>query len=135
MARKPSASILLVEDDDNLRNLLQRKLEGAGFSVLFASDGAEALRLCEQHDGAINLTVSDLVIPRLNGLQLAEQIRTFRPEMKFLFITGFADEFPELRELIKNGGDLMEKPFLPSELVGKVEKILNQDELATGTDG
>jgi CheY-like chemotaxis protein len=133
--RKRSASILLVEDDDNLRNLLQRKLEGAGFSVLSAADGAEALRLCGQHDGAINLTVSDIVMPQLNGLQLAEQIRAARLEMKFLFITGFADEFPELRELIKNGGDVLEKPFLPSELVGKVEKILNQEKLATGTDG
>jgi len=125
--RKPSASILLVEDDDNLRNLLQRKLEGAGFSALSASDGAKALRLCEQHDGAINLTVSDIVMPRLNGLQLAEQIRAVRPEMKFLFITGFADEFPGLREVIKNGGDVLEKPFLPSELIGKVETILNQE--------
>jgi CheY-like chemotaxis protein len=134
-SRQPSASILLVEDDANLRNLLQRKLEGVGFSVLSAPDGAEALRLCERHDGAINLTVSDIVMPRLNGLQLAEQIRAARPEMKFLFITGFADEFPELRELIKNGGEVVEKPFLPSELVGKVEKILNQEKLATGTDG
>jgi CheY-like chemotaxis protein len=132
---RPSASILLVEDNDSLRNLLQRTLEGAGFPVLSASDGAEALRLCQQHDGAINLTVSDIVMPRLNGLRLAEEIRAVRPEMKFLFITGFADEFPELRELIKNGGDVLEKPFLPSELMGKVEKMLNQENLATGTQG
>jgi DNA-binding response OmpR family regulator len=123
----------LVEDNDTLRNLLQRTLEGAGFSVLSASDGAEALRLCQQHDGAINLTVSDIVMPQLNGLQMTEQIRAARPKMKFLFITGFVDEFPELRELIKNGGDVLEKPFLPSELLGKVEKMLNQENLATGT--
>ena len=132
-SRQPSASLLLVEDNDTLRNLLQRTLEGAGFSVLSASDGAEALRLCQQHDGAINLTVSDIVMPQLNGLQMTEQIRAARPKMKFLFITGFADEFPELRELIKNGGDVLEKPFLPSELLGKVEKMLNQENLATGT--
>jgi CheY-like chemotaxis protein len=130
---QPSASLLLVEDNDTLRNLLQRTLQGAGFSVLSASDGVEALRLCQQHDGAINLTVSDIVMPQLNGLQMTEQIRAARPKMKFLFITGFADEFPELRELIKNGGDVLEKPFLPSELIGKVEKILNQENLATGT--
>ena len=132
-SRQSSVSILLVEDNDNLRNLLQRTLEGSGFSVLSASDGAEALRLCQQHDGAINLTVSDIVMPQLNGLQMTEQIRAARPKMKFLFITGFADEFPELRELIKNGGDVLEKPFLPSELLGKVEKMLNQENLATGT--
>jgi CheY-like chemotaxis protein len=132
-SRQPSASILLVEDNDNLRNLLQRTLEGGGFSVLSASDGAEALRLCQQHDGAISLTVSDIVMPQLNGLRMTEQIRAARPKMKFLFITGFADEFPELRELIKNGADVLEKPFLPSELMGKVEKMLNQENLATGT--
>jgi CheY-like chemotaxis protein len=130
-----SASILLVEDNDNLRILLQRTLEGAGFSVLSASNGAEAVRMCQQDDGAIHLTVSDIVMPQLNGLRMTEQIRAARPKMKFLFITGFADEFPELRELIKNGAEVLEKPFLPSELMGKVEKMLNQENLATGTEG
>lgn len=134
-SRQPSANILLVEDNDNLRNLLRRTLEGSGFSVLSASDGAEALRLCHQHDGAIDLTVSDIVMPLLNGLQMTEEIRAARPKMKFLFITGFADDFPELRELIKNGADVLEKPFLPSELMGKVEKMLNQENRATGTEG
>jgi CheY-like chemotaxis protein len=129
-----SACILLVEDNDNLRNLLQRTLEGSGFSVLSASDGAEALRLCDQHEGAIDLTVSDIVMPRLNGLRMTEQIRAARPAMKFLFITGYVDEFPELGELIKNGGDVLGKPFLPSELVAKVERMLNQEDIATGTD-
>jgi|HubBroStandDraft_3_1064219.scaffolds.fasta_scaffold66666_2 CheY-like chemotaxis protein len=130
-----SASILLVEDNDNLRILLQRTLEGAGFSVLSASNGAEAVRLSQQHDGAIHLTVSDIVMPQLNGLQMTDQIRATRPEMKFLFITGFADEFPELRDAIKNGGDVLEKPFLPSELMAKAERILSQKNLATGTEG
>jgi CheY-like chemotaxis protein len=133
--RKRAAGILLVEDNDNLRTLLQRTLEGNGFYVLSASDGAEALRLCQQHDGAISLTVSDIVMPRLKGLQMMEHIRAVRPKMKFLFITGFADEFSELRELIMNGGEVLEKPFLPSELVGKVEKMLKQHNLATGTEG
>jgi CheY-like chemotaxis protein len=127
--RQPSVCILLVEDNDNLRNLLQRTLEGSGFSVVSASEGTEALRLCQQHEGAIDLTVSDIVMPQLNGLQMTEQIRAARPKMKFLFITSFADEFPELRELIKNGGDVLGKPFLPSDLVAKVEKMLNQDDL------
>jgi CheY-like chemotaxis protein len=133
--RQPSAAVLLVEDDDNLRNLLQRTLEAVGFSVLSAANGAEALRLCQQPDATIDLVVSDIVMPRLDGLQLSEQIRTDRPEMKFLFITGFADEFPELRELIKIGATILEKPFLPSELVRKVEDTLNQGKAATGTEG
>ncbi len=133
--RQPSATILLVEDNDNLRILLQRTLAGAGFSVFPAADSAEALRLCQQNDVTIDLVVSDIVRPRLDGLQLSERIRAVHPEMRFLFITGFADEFPELRELIKIGAIFLEKPFLPSELLRKVEGTLDQGKAATGTEG
>jgi DNA-binding response OmpR family regulator len=134
-SRKPSVTILLVEDTDNLRNLLHRVLEGNGFSVLPAADGAEALRLCQQHSGTIDLVVSDIVMPGPNGLELSERIRAARPQTKFLFITGFADEFPELPELIKIGVTILEKPFLPSELLRRVEDMLNQGKAATGTEG
>jgi hypothetical protein len=66
----PSRRILLVEDNDNLRTLLQRTLEGYGFSVLSVSNGAEALRMCQRDDGAIDLTVSDIVMPQLDGLRM-----------------------------------------------------------------
>jgi YesN/AraC family two-component response regulator len=79
--------------------------------------------------------VSDIVMPRLNGLQLSEQARVAHPAMKFMFITGFADDFPELRELINIGATILEKPFLPSELLSKVEDTLNQRKAATGTEG
>ena len=128
--RQRSVTVLIVEDNDNLRNLLQRTLEGVGFSVLPAADGAEALRWSEQHEGTINIVVSDIVMPGLNGLELSKLIRAARPETKFLFITGFGDQFPELREY---GADILEKPFLPSELLRKVEEILNQGKAATGT--
>jgi CheY-like chemotaxis protein len=130
-----SVTILIVEDNDNLRNLLQRALEGNGFSVLPAADGAEALSLCQQYDGKIDLVVSDVVMPRVNGLELSERIRAARPETKFLFITGFGEQFPELRELIKYDISVMEKPFLPSELLRRVEDTLNQGKVATGTEG
>jgi CheY-like chemotaxis protein len=133
--RQPSATILLAEDNDNLRDLLHRVLEGDGFSVLPAADGAEALRLCQQHNGTIDLMVTDIVMPGLNGLQLSEQLRAAHPEMKFLYITGFADEFPELRGLIRYGAIILEKPFLPSELLRKVEETLTQEKTATGTEG
>jgi CheY-like chemotaxis protein len=126
-----SITVLIVEDNDNLRNLLQRTLEGVGFSVLSANDGAVALDMCQQHDGTIDLLVSDVVMPRLNGLQLSEQLRLSRPEIKLLFITGFADEVPALRELIKSGATILEKPFLSSELLRKVEDMLNPGQAAS----
>jgi CheY-like chemotaxis protein len=134
-SREPSATILLVEDTDNLRNLLHRVLEGNGFTVLPAADGAEALRLCQQHVGTMDLVVSDIVMPRVNGLELSERIRAARPETKFLFITGFGDRFPELREWIEYGANILEKPFLPSELLRKVEDTLHPGKAATGTEG
>jgi CheY-like chemotaxis protein len=133
--RQPSATILLAEDNDNLRDLLHRVLEGDGFSVLPAADGTEALQLCQQHNGTIDLMVTDIVMPGLNAFQLSEQLRAAHPEMKFLFMTGFADEFPELRGLIKYGAAILEKPFLPSELLRKVEDTLTQGRVATGTEG
>ena len=128
--RQRSVTVLIVEDNDNLRNLLQRTLEGVGFSVLPAADGAEALRWSEQHEGTINIVVSDIVMPGLNGLELSKLIRAARPETKFLFITGFGDQFSELHE---DGADILEKPFLPSELLRKVEEILSHGKAATGT--
>ena len=127
-----SVTILIVEDNDNLRNLLQRTLEGVGFSVFPAADGAEALRWSEQHEGTIEIMVSDIVMPGLNGLELSKRIRVARPETKFLLITGFGDQFPELREY---GRNVLEKPFLPSELLRKVEDTLDQGKAATGTEG
>ena len=133
--RQHGLCILLVEDNDNLRTLLQRTFEGSGFSVLSAGDGVEAVRLSRQHKGKIDITVSDIVMPHLNGIEMTHQIREARPDMKFLFITGFADEFPGLRELIRSGGEVLEKPFLPSELIAQVEKLLKQETRATGTEG
>jgi len=130
--RSRSITILIVEDNDNLRNLLQRTLEGVGFSVLPADDGEEALRRSKQHEGTIEIVVSDIVMPKVNGLELSQRMRVARPESTFLFITGFGDQFPELREY---GANILEKPFLPSELLRKVDDILDQRKAATGTGG
>jgi len=74
-------------------------------------------------------------LPGLSGLELSERIRAVRPDLKFLFITGFGDQFPELSELIKSGANILEKPFLPSELLREVEDTLDLGKPATGTEG
>jgi len=125
-----SATILILEDNANLRELLQRALERHGFSVLPAANATEALRWSEQHEGTIEILVCDVVMPGLNGLEVSKRIRAARPETKVLFVTGFGDQFPELRNY---GTDILEKPFLPSELLRKVEDTLNPGRSATGT--
>jgi two-component system, cell cycle sensor histidine kinase and response regulator CckA len=96
--------------------------------------GAEALRLCQGDDDTIDLVVSDIVMPELNGIELAKRILAARPRDD-VFIKGFGDQFPELRELTKNGANILEKPFPPPELLRKVEDALNQGRAATGTEG
>jgi CheY-like chemotaxis protein len=124
-----SVTILIVEDDSVLRELLQRALEGYGFSVLPAATGAEALHWSERHEGTIEIAVTDIVLPDLNGFELSQRIRAARPETKLLLVTGFGDQYPELRDC----ADILEKPFLPSELLRKVDDIINQGKDATGT--
>jgi CheY-like chemotaxis protein len=123
-------TILIVEDNAELRELLQRTLEGHGFSVHSAAGGAEALRWSGQREGSIEILISDIVMPGLNGLELAKRIRAVHAETKFLFMTSFDDQFPEVREY---GANVLEKPFLPLQLVRKVEEMLNQRQSATGT--
>jgi|SRR5580692_6752386 len=128
--RQRSGTVLIVEDNDNVRNLLQRTLEGAGFSVLPAYDGAEALRWSEQHEGAINIVVSDIVMPGLNSLELSKLIRAARAETRSLFITGFWRPLLRIARIwCRHSG----KPLLPSELLRKVEELLNQGKAARGT--
>jgi len=79
-----SVTILIVEDDENLRSILHRVLEGCGFSVFPAAESAEAIRLSQQQNLTIDLVVTDIILPGLNGLELSEQIRATRAEMKFL---------------------------------------------------
>jgi DNA-binding response OmpR family regulator len=74
--------------------------------------------------------VTDIVLSDISGFELSNRIRAARPETKPLFVTGFGDQFPELREY---GADILEKPFLPSELLRKVDDIANQGKDATGT--
>ena len=133
--RQPSAVILLVEDEDNLRTLLRRTLEAVGFTILSASDGAEALGLFYRQNDTINLVITDIVMPRVNGLEFSARILRDRPETKFLFITGYGDDFPELAALNESGTNILVKPFLPSELLRRVEDILDDAKSVTGTEG
>jgi len=92
--------------------------------------GAEALHWSERHEGTIEIVVTDIVLSDINGFELSKRIRAAHPEAKLLFVTGFGDQFPESREY---DADILEKPFLPSELLRKVDEIIDQGKDVTDT--
>jgi CheY-like chemotaxis protein len=130
-----SSTILLVEDNHTVRDLLHRTLENMGSSILSARNSEEALRLWKQHQDAIDLVVSEVATPQLNGIELVQRIRSTHPQMKFLLITGFAEESPQLDGLFRDSENIQEKPFLPSELVVRVEQILCSRSAALSLQG
>jgi two-component system, cell cycle sensor histidine kinase and response regulator CckA len=128
-------TVLVVEDEPALRRLISVSLEKRGYTVLAAEDGTEAIRILENNPGEINLVVSDIMMPKLNGLELRKKAILRQPEMRFLFISGYAeDTIGQTAHLPKDAGYL-EKPFLPIELAHKVRALLNQREAGTGSTG
>jgi CheY-like chemotaxis protein len=100
-------------------------LSNHGYSVLEAGGGIEALRLCEQHDGPIHLLLSDVIMPVMGGWELAERIKLVKPDVKVLFISGYADEVIAARGDFKHGTNFLQKPFKPSALIARVKELLD----------
>jgi CheY-like chemotaxis protein len=118
--------VLLVEDEEAVRNLAYRSLELGGHMVLVASQGAEALSLCEQQRGPIHLLVTDVVMPGgMNGQELAERLRARHPGLRVLFISGYTDEAIVHHGVLEPGLFLLQKPFTPNSLLRKVREVLD----------
>ena len=120
-----SETILLVEDDVLVLNLMRQILRQYGYSVIEADNGHEGLQASARHEGAIELLITDVVMPQLGGPELAQQLKETRVGMKVLFISGYVDEAVFRRSKLEPGEVLMQKPFMPEALVGKVREILD----------
>jgi PAS domain S-box-containing protein len=116
-------TILLVEDEDIVRAMLMEVLQESGYSVLEAPDGEAALALSRQHSGPLDLLVTDLVMPNMTGRELSEQIRTDRPELKFLFMSGYTNDEVMRGEIASAHAAFLQKPFQPDALLTKVREI------------
>jgi two-component system cell cycle sensor histidine kinase/response regulator CckA len=128
-------TVLVVEDEPALRRLISVSLEKRGYAVLAAADGAEAVRIIEHNAGNIDLVVSDIMMPRLNGLQLMKEAALLRPEMQFLLISGYMEDITGLPEHFVQDAGYLQKPFLPIELARKVRALLNQSDTRRGSTG
>ncbi|MFQ5745057.1 MAG: response regulator [Acidobacteriota bacterium] len=115
------ATILVADDDDHVRGLLRRVLEGAGFRVLEARDGEEALRIAGRHDGALELLVTDVEMPGIAGPALAERIRSSRPCTPVIYVTGNPASLSAKK--LSGRAAVLLKPFDLEQLLCVIEKL------------
>jgi len=118
-------TILVVEDETAVRDVTRRILVAAGYRVLGASCGAEAIRTCQEQDGEIQLMLSDVVMPGMSGLECAEQARRLRPGLRVLFMSGYADEAIAHQGVLQPGTRLLGKPFSAIDLTLQVREVLD----------
>ncbi len=125
-------TILLAEDDPMVRNLAVRILEEAGYTIVAAADGTEAVRLFRREVGAADLLILDVVMPRQGGYQAWEEIRRIRPDIPVLFTSGYSENAVHTGFILKEGLRLLQKPYLPDALLRTVREILNNSRDQTG---
>jgi CheY-like chemotaxis protein len=123
--RHGQETILLVEDEETLRDLTGKVLRRAGYTVLQARHGAEALSLCESHPGPIDLLVTDVIIPLLSGTEVADRVALLRPEVKVLYVSGYPDDAMLRHGVQIEATPLLRKPFTPAALLRKVREVLD----------
>lgn len=120
-----SGTILLVEDEAQVRSLVRKALEQSGYQVLEASNGQEALAKVAQYEVPLDLLITDVVMPVLGGRLLAEQLRAKWPDLKILFISGYADDLVLPQDVVLAGIAFMAKPFTPTNLAVRVRELLD----------
>lgn len=118
-------SVLFVEDDEQVRKLAVRSLRGHGYDVIAASDGVEALEAFEQHRGDIALLITDVVMPRMGGHQLAKALRERAPRMKVLYTSGYTDDTIVRHGVNQTDVAFIEKPHMPDALLARVRALLD----------
>jgi CheY-like chemotaxis protein len=119
-----SETILLVEDEPSLRAIAREVLEDHGYRIVEAGGGLEALDIAEHHHEPIDLLVTDVVMPRMNGRVLAEKLRQARPSLKVLYMSGYTADVIAHSGILESGTFLIEKPFTAVALLGRVRMVL-----------
>jgi two-component system, cell cycle sensor histidine kinase and response regulator CckA len=130
-----SETILVIEDEDIVRNLASRGLKDHGYAVVEARNGSEALNHIQQHPGTIDLVISDVVMPEMGGRELAQRLALSDPGLPILFMSGYTGEDVVQRGLLDPGAPFQQKPFTPLTLASKVRMMLDQHPPLRTTSG
>jgi two-component system, cell cycle sensor histidine kinase and response regulator CckA len=120
-----SKTVLLVEDEKSVRALASRILSERGYNILQASDGMEALKIAREHSGNIDLVLTDVVMPGINGKTLVARLKSERPGIKSLFISGYTDSTIADRGILDSNTAFLQKPFTVQSLAQKVHEVIN----------
>jgi PAS domain S-box-containing protein len=118
-------TVLVVEDETTVRDLERQVLQGCGYTVLEAANGREALRVCKEHPGPIDLLLTDVVMPLMGGVELAAAVSWERPRTKVIFLSGYADDHVIRQGVTRSGHTLLRKPFTVSEFARTVREVLD----------
>jgi CheY-like chemotaxis protein len=118
-------TVLVVEDEEALREVTKRIFTRNGYEVITAANGAEALRIAAGHPGEIHLLVTDVVMPQMLGKEVAEKMRVIKPEIEVIFMSGYARPVLASQGRLDPGVALVEKPFSEADLLATAGKVLN----------
>jgi DNA-binding NtrC family response regulator len=113
-----------VEDDANVRKLVEGVLREHGFQVVASENVVEAIALCKERDAAIDLLLTDVVMPDMSGPELAEELAKLRPGLKVVYMSGYADNAVVRHGVLKPGAAFIEKPFVAETLTEKLREVL-----------
>ena len=119
-------TVLVVEDEQMVRKLAQKLLERLGYQVLAAGDGPKAIALVQQHEGPIHLLLTDVVMPHMNGRELAENLTGLRPGLKVLFTSGYTHNVISHKGVLAEGMQFIAKPYTLNELAHRVRQVLDE---------
>jgi len=118
-------TVLLVEDEKAVLKIEQKMIERLGFTVIATADADEAVRICGTFPGAIDLLITDVMMPRTSGIVLARELRALRPTLKVLFMSGYSEEVLEPARITEEIGHFLQKPFTVDQLARKIQDIFS----------
>ena len=122
-----SETVLLVEDEPTVRSLGLEILRARGYTVLEAADGRSAIKICESTNAPIQLAIIDVVMPRMNGRELAQRLAILRPDIKIIFVSGYSEDAILNQGVLQPGTVFLQKPFTPDSLARKAREILDRE--------